>query len=220
MSVWDERLLALVVDRLVPADADAAMRFLRGGHQEVLTDFVARMHQAAAELLEQASKATPDDRELLVALCDAYQAAGRSSDAAGVLQKLVASFGGKRAKELAPIHQKLSRAYLASGDRTKALAELDSAFKIDPGSVSILKDLGTLALEVEDLEKAQRTFRALLLQKLDASSPIAKAEVFYYLGEISRRQGDKPKAIQMLERALESDAQLAPARELLASLKG
>lgn len=32
------------------ADADAAMRFLRGGHQEVLTDFEARMHAAATEL--------------------------------------------------------------------------------------------------------------------------------------------------------------------------
>ncbi len=32
------------------ADVDAAMRFLRGGHQELLEDFEARMHEAANEL--------------------------------------------------------------------------------------------------------------------------------------------------------------------------
>jgi excinuclease ABC subunit C len=32
------------------ADVDAATRFLRGGHQEVLAEFEARMHEAAAEL--------------------------------------------------------------------------------------------------------------------------------------------------------------------------
>jgi tetratricopeptide (TPR) repeat protein len=69
------------------------------------------------------------------------------------------------------------------------------------------------------LDRAQKTFRALLLQKLDDSSPITKGEVFYYLGEISHRQGDDKKAIQMLERALDSSKDLAPAKELMAKLK-
>ena len=64
------------------------------------------------------------------------------------------------------------------------------------------------------------TFRALLLQKLDERSPITKGEVFYYLGEISHRQGDDKKAIQMLERALDNDKQLAPALALMGKIKG
>src|SRR5262252_4266017 len=70
------------------------------------------------------------------------------------------------------------------------------------------------------IDRAQKTFRALLLQKLDDRSPITKGEVFYYLGEISHRQGDDKKAIQMLERALDNDKELAPALELMAKLKG
>ncbi len=131
----------------------------------------------------------------------------------------MASYAGKRSKELAAIHQRLARVRLADGDTTRALTELDQAFKIDPGSVAVLRDLGALSIEIGDLERAQKTYRALLLQKLDASAPITKAEVFLRLGEIAGRLGDKPKAVQMLERALENDPSLATAKTLLAELR-
>ena len=71
-----------------------------------------------------------------------------------------------------------------------ALAELDQAFKIDPGSVAVLRDLGApRRIEMGDLDRAQKTYRALLLQKLDATSPITKGEVFFHLGEISQQTG-------------------------------
>jgi golgin subfamily B member 1 len=174
---------------------------------------------AAATLLEKASTLMPDDRELLLALCDAYSSSGRAQDAVQALERVKESYGGKRSKDLATVHQRLAQAYRAQGDKDKALSELDSAFKIDPGSVATLRDLGLLTLEVGDLERAQKTFRALLLQKLDPPAPITKAEVFYYLGEISHRQGDKAKAIQMLDRAVENDGGMQKAKDLLAQLK-
>jgi tetratricopeptide (TPR) repeat protein len=93
------------------------------------------------------------------------------------------------------------------------------AFKIDPGSIEVLRDLGVLALEANDLDRAQKTFRALLLQKLDPTAGISKGEVFYYLGEISMKQGDKAKAVQMLERAVENDPGLDRAKQMLSGLK-
>jgi tetratricopeptide (TPR) repeat protein len=96
----------------------------------------------------------------------------------------------------------------------------DAAFKIDLTSAPILRDLGLLCLKTGDLERAQKTFRALLLQRLDASAGITKADVYYYLGETLSRAGDSPKAIGMLERALETDKGHANAAALLARLKG
>ena len=174
---------------------------------------------AAAKLLDKASELAPEDRELLLSLCDAYSASGRGKDAIAALEKIVESYGGKRVKELAAIHHRLAKAYVSEGDKEKGLSELDQAFRITPGNLAILVDLGRLALDLEDLERAQKTFRALLLQRLDAKAPISKAEVFYYLGEISHRQGEKQKAIQMLERAIENDADLEKAKTLLAELK-
>ncbi len=182
----------------------------------------------AADLLQQAAEVAPSDRELLLSLCDAYSESGRGKQAAAVLQKIVDSYGGRRSKEVAVIHHRLARAYLADGDRQKALAELDTAFKIDPGSISVLRDLGVLALELADadpeqkdayVDRAGKTFKALLLQRLDDGAPITKAEVFYYLGDVSHRQGDDKKAVQMLERALDNDKGFERAKELLAKLK-
>jgi golgin subfamily B member 1 len=174
----------------------------------------------AIPILERAAQLVPQDRELLLALCDAYNAAHRGREAAQVLEKVIASFGSRRTKELALYHHRLARALTELGDKDLALAQLDMAFKIDPGSVSVLRDLGVLAFDTNDLDRAQKTFRALLLQRLEPGVGISKGEVFYYLGEISAKQGDRPKAMQMLERALENDPALERARTKLSELKG
>ncbi len=173
----------------------------------------------AVPVLEKATELVPADRELLLLLCDAYTASGREQDATVVLERIIASFGQKRTKELSVFHHKLGKALAQLGQKDTALAQLDMAFKIDPGSVPVLRDLGVLALDSGDLERAQKTFRALLLQRLDAGSGISKGEVFFYLGDISKRQGDAPKAKQMLERALENEPGLERAKTLLESLK-
>jgi golgin subfamily B member 1 len=174
----------------------------------------------AIPVLERAAELIPHDRDLLLLLCDAYNAAQRGREAAQVLEKVIASFGNRRTKELALYHHRLARALAQLGDKDVALAQLDMAFKIDPGSVTVLKDLGVLAFETNDLDRAQKTFRALLLQRLEPNVGISKGEVFYYLGEISAKQGDKAKAVQMFERAIENDPALALARTKLSELKG
>ena len=174
----------------------------------------------AIPILERAAALVPHDRDLLLALGDAYTSADRGRDAAQVLERVIASFGGKRTKEVAGYHLRLARALNQLGEKEQALAQLDMGFKVDPGSVAILKDLGILAFETNDLDRAQKTFRALLLQRLDPAAGISKGEVFYYLGEISAKQGDKAKAVQMFERAIENDASLTKAKAKLAELKG
>jgi tetratricopeptide (TPR) repeat protein len=177
-------------------------------------------HAAAAELLERASRLKPDDREILLELCDQYSASGRGKAAAEVLQRIVESFGTKRTKELGEIHRRLASAYLADGEVPRALEELDKAFRIEPGNVQVLTLLGDVALQVGDLKKAQQMYRALLLQKLDENaSPIKKSMVFFRLGQIHEKLDEKPKAVQMYERAVQTDG-LEEARARLSELKG
>lgn len=183
----------------------------------------------AADLLARAAELVPNDRELLLLLCDAYSASGRGKRAVEVLEKVVESFGGRRSKELGPIHHRLAKAHLAEGDKVRALAELDAAFKLDPGSIVVLRDLGVLSLELSEedpgqrapyLDRALKTFKALLLQRLDQDTPITKPQVFYYLGEVYHRQGDDKQAIISLQRAIDTDKTLETARTLLAKIKG
>ncbi|HVY26926.1 MAG TPA: tetratricopeptide repeat protein [Polyangiaceae bacterium] len=177
-------------------------------------------HVAAAELLERASKLKPDDREILLELCDEYSASGRGKAAAEVLQRIVESFGTKRTKELGEIHRRLAAAYLADNEVQKALEELDKAFRIEPGNINVLTLLGNVAMQVGDHKKAQQMYRALLLQKLDdANGPIKKSMVFFRLGQIHEQLDEKPKALQMYERAVQTDG-LEDAKARIAALKG
>ncbi len=173
---------------------------------------------AGAEILARASALVPEDRDLLLELCDAYSASGRGSEAVQVLERVVESFGGKRSKELGEIHRRLATAYLSQGDEARALEELDKAFRIEPGNVHVLKSLGEVALKTGDLKKAQQMFRALLLQRLEGDSPITKAEVFCRLGEVHASLGETPKAKQMFERALQTDPNLEAAKTGLSGL--
>lgn len=200
-----------------PAFVTEQVRLLRRAAQIHLLE--RKAPDDAVALLERVTKLVPHDRELMLLLTDAYTAAKRDREAASVLERVIASFGNKRTKELSLYHHRLGRALATLGDKDVALTQLDMAFKIDPGSVEVLRDLGVLALEANDLDRAQKTFRALLLQRLDASSGISKGEVFYYLGEISMKQGDKAKAVQMLERAVENEPSLTRAKAMLSDLK-
>lgn len=216
-GAWAEVAGLIAEDADAAADVSSKLRLLQEAatiHSSKRSDYA-----SAAAMLEKASALAPEDRELLLALCDAYSASGRGKDAVAALEKIVESYGGKRVKELAGIHHRLAKAYVADGDKERGLAELDQAFRINPGDLGILVDLGRLAMETNDLDRAQKTFRALLLQRLDAKAPITKAEVFYSLGEISHRQGEKQKAIQMLERAIENDSGMQKAQDLLKELK-
>ena len=101
----------------------------------------------------------------------------------------------------------------------RALKLYESAFRINLTSVPILRDLGQLCLRTGDLPRAQKTFRALLLQRLTPDSGIRKADVYYHLGEIASKQGDKVKAKSMLMRALSEAKDHTDARQLLDSLE-
>lgn len=183
-------------------------------------------HDAAAALLEKALEIKSDDRDLMLTLCDEYTASGRGDKAIEVLQRVVESYGGRRSKELGDIHQRIANAYLANGDKDAALTELESARKMDPGSVKVLFSLGSLSIEMaeeaddakEHYKRAGNAFRSLLLQRLDADSPVSKADVFYHLALVSQGEGDAKKAKQNAERALSNDKEHEKAKAFLENL--
>ncbi|MSP25742.1 MAG: tetratricopeptide repeat protein, partial [Myxococcales bacterium] len=187
-------------------------------------------HAAAADLYERAASLQPQNRELLLVLCDAYTAAGRADAAVDALKKVVESYGGRRTKELADIHMRIASAQLARGDDAAALVELEAARKMDAGSVLVLVELGKLSLTLADraadttqkdvhVRRAAGVFKSLLLQRLDDGGPIGKADVFYYLAEVNRRDGESEKAIHNLERAVASDNAHEQALKLLDELR-
>ncbi|MDD5308374.1 MAG: hypothetical protein PHU25_13720 [Deltaproteobacteria bacterium] len=173
----------------------------------------------AAASLERAKALAPASKDVLLKLSDAYVAAGRESDAIPVIESLVAAEtegGKKRSKQAAVYHQRLAKAYLSRGERDKALSHLDEAYKMDIANVEVLITLGKLHYEGGDYDKAAKLFRALLLQKFDPRSGASKADIYFYVGDITLKQGDAKKAKGMFQRGLDEDAGHAGCKEGLA----
>jgi tetratricopeptide (TPR) repeat protein len=217
LGSWEPLAELLVRDAEKATDVSAKVELFRKAadiHKKQRKDAA-----QCAELLSRASALVPDNRDLMLELCDAYSESGRGRDAVQVLERIVESYGGKRSRELGDIHRRLAQAYKADGMLDQAAEELDKARRIEPGNVAVLKELGQLALETGDPKKAQQMYRALLLQKLDDQSPISKVEVFVKLAEVHERLDEKAKAIQMAERAVQTDRDHAEAQALLERLK-
>lgn len=165
--------------------------------------------EAAIPLLEQACDLEPDNGRLKLSLADVLGAAKRFDEARGMLRAIIDGFGGRRPKERAPVHYHLARLDLAMGDRPRALLELDAATKIDPANPEILQALAELARDDGQLERAERSYRALLTvlrrqtDDPDEEPPITRSEVLFELSAIATRQGETDRANEILESALE-----------------
>ena len=164
---------------------------------------------AAIPLLEQASDLEPEDRAIRLSLGDALGAAQRFDEARDLLRKLIDGFAGRRPKERAPVHYHLARLDLAVGDRARALVELDQATRIDPANPEILRALAELARDDGQLERAERSYRALLAvlrrhEETSTDPPVVRSEVLLELSFIAERQGEGERAKEILESALET----------------
>jgi tetratricopeptide (TPR) repeat protein len=163
----------------------------------------------------------PNDRELLLSLCDAYTASGHAREAATALERIVESYGGRRTKELGEIHRRLAEAYLGQREPERAKEELEKAFRIEPGNVRVITLLADVCLQINDAKRAQQLYSSLIIQipKLGAESPISKAAIYACRGEASRILGEKQKAISDFERALQADPSMNDVKAKLAQLK-
>jgi tetratricopeptide (TPR) repeat protein len=163
---------------------------------------------SAIPLLEQASDLSPDENAVKLALADALGAASRFEEARTLLRTLVEAFGGRRPKERAPVHYHLARLDLAVGDRARALVELDAATRIDPANPEILRALAELARDDGQLERAERSYRALLTvlrrqEEATEDTAITRSEAMFELSQIATRQGEADRANEILESAFE-----------------
>jgi tetratricopeptide (TPR) repeat protein len=201
------RLAKLVTDAAADApDKATRMASLLEG-AKLYSERVGDPH-AAIPLLEQATDLAPEDQGVRLGLADALAHAGRFDEARAILQGMIDAFGGRRPKERAPVHYQIARLELVMQNRARALVELDTATRVDPQNPEILRALAELARDDGQFDRAERSYRALLVvlrRRADAGEPlsIARSEVLLELSAIAARQGEHERAKELLESAIE-----------------
>src|SRR4029079_12914371 len=117
----------------------------------------------AIPALETALQLDPSDRDLRTALAIGHRVAGQLGSARAALSALINDFARRRSPERAALHVELARLAQAEGKLDEAMAEMESASKMDVSNAAIQKELAEMARTAGQLDKAERTYRALLL---------------------------------------------------------
>lgn len=180
-----------------------------------------RLGQAEAALpyLERAAQLAPDDVKVADALADLYLLAGRAAEAEPLLARLLEKArAARRTKDVARYQQRLGVLREATGDAAGALAAYEEAYRLDPTAGATMVGLGRIYFAQAEWEKARRVYRSMLLQNLDPSVGVTKADVYLQLGLIHERLGEAPKAKSMYEKGLELDPRHEGLRQAMARL--
>ena len=160
----------------------------------------------ALPYLERAYRLGADDLAVIEPLAALYLSTNRLREALPLYKILVERSGkGRRSKELSRIHYNLGSIYEKQNDGARALEQYKAAYAIDAGYLPTLIALGRLYMGAADWEQARKVYRGMLLQNLDPSSGVTRADVYLHLGEIHEKLGEGPKAVGMYERGLELD---------------
>lgn len=178
--------------------------------------------ERGVDVLSRAVAAQPGDRGLKLDYVDALIAAGRASEAREVLDAMVLEFGRRRSPERAELHMRLSRVAEAEGNVEEALTQLDTAASMDRSHAGILRSLGELAQKAGQLDRAERAYRTLLIvlrkQPQGELDPGA-SPILYELHRIALELGQREKAAELLEQAVQtavnSESETARLKSLL-----
>ena len=197
----------LVARRAESAKTDAERRAVLVEAAEIFLVRCAKPERAVP-LLEEATALAPDDRPLRLRLAEALQEAGHADRARVLLRDMIDAFAGRRPKERATVHFHLARLHLRISERAQALAELEAATRIDPANPEILRMVAELARDDGQLDKAERSYRALLavVRRADDDAPVLRTEVLVELSALAERQGEPERAAEIIESAFETAA--------------
>lgn len=202
-----EPLASLLESGDDPTAAVAARVAILREAAEVLSRRLGAAARAVA-VLERARALAPDDRGVKMSLAEALRTSGQIDEARTMLDAVVESYGRQRPAERANAHLQLALIAKARGDHKEAMAQLETASAIDMGHAGIFKMLGDLARDSGQFDRAERAYRALLMNvrrhtTLSEGTP-GPSEVLFELYGIAERQGQSEKSREILESAFET----------------
>lgn len=166
----------------------------------------------AIPALERALAVDPTDKELKAQLAIGLRVAGRLPEARAMLSELIEGFGRRRAPERAVLHVELAKVAHAEGKLDEALTEMEAASKMDVNNARIQRELAELFRAAGQGDKAERTYRSLLLVVRrqppgDDETAVGQSEVLYELSAVAASRGETDQAKELLESAIDAAVQ-------------
>ncbi|MCH9682427.1 MAG: hypothetical protein K0V04_13400, partial [Deltaproteobacteria bacterium] len=110
------------------------------------------------------------------------------------------------------------RCALAAEEPDRAREYLEKARNFDATNLDVLRLLGELDLDAERWEEALRSYQSVVLGAADGMAPSELSEIYLRMADARLGMKERPKAIQLVERALDIDADQQAAIDKLVDL--
>ncbi len=166
----------------------------------------------AIPALEKALALDPTDKDMRAQLAIGLRVAGRLPEARTILSELIEGFGRRRSPDRAQLHVELAKVAHAEGKNDEALTEMEAASKMDVNNARIQRELAELCRAAGQVDKAERTYRALLLVVRrqppgEDEAAVGQSEVLFELSRLAASHGDATQAKELLESAIDAAVQ-------------
>jgi tetratricopeptide (TPR) repeat protein len=189
-------------------------------HTPVVLDKVRLLHEAARiynDRLRDPDRAKPLfaavialDPEYVDAgrpLAEGYFAAKEWSALSPVIEMLVRKVGQSRPdpRELNELYYRAARTADELGDYDRALRHYEAAYNIDSTYLPTLIGRADLLFKMSDWDGAGKIYQTILVQHRDSQPEGEVVRIYNRMGMVRQQLGERKKALNMFEKALEID---------------
>jgi tetratricopeptide (TPR) repeat protein len=175
-------------------------------------------HGQAIQCFESAIRLDADNVEAALPLVREYAHHGRWKEAEPLLQLLVRAAATRDPGEQHGLWLLYGQCGEELGDDEVAVRAYGKAFELDAHDLTALRGLAAAHYRRRSWDNAFKFYQMVLVHHREALSSSETTDTCYRLGIIKREQGERKKALNMFEKALEEDSYHRPTLEALVSL--
>ncbi|MBL8682696.1 MAG: tetratricopeptide repeat protein [Myxococcales bacterium] len=144
-----------------------------------------------------------------------YAQTGQWEAAEPLAEVLVRKSGRRPPEEQLQLQLVMGRVAMKLGKLDRAIKALSTAHGLDRSNVEVLSELALSYFEKKDWENAFKYYHLLVVHHKDDMAPEGRAELYFRIGVVKREQGDRRRAINFLDKALEEVPNHRPTLEAL-----
>ncbi|TMQ11339.1 MAG: tetratricopeptide repeat protein, partial [Deltaproteobacteria bacterium] len=166
-----------------------------------------RQDDAAKQLYAAVIALDPEHVEAGKPLADLYFAGQQWAELSPVIDMLCRKVGQLHAdpRELNELYYRAARTADELGDYQKALGYYKAAYDIDSTYLPTLVGRADLLFKMADYESAGKIYQTILVQHRDGQGEADVVRIYNRLGMVRQALGERKKALNMFEKALEID---------------
>src|SRR4029079_15390750 len=166
-----------------------------------------RQNDAAKQLYGAVIALDPEHVEAGRPLADLYFEAQQWSEQSPVIDMLCRKVGQLHAdpRELNELYYRAAKCADELGDFQKALGYYKAAYDIDSPYLPTLLGGADLMFKMQDWDNAGKIYQTILVQHRDGQDEADVVRIYNRLGKVRQNLGERMKALNMFEKALEID---------------